>query len=203
MSGEVGKKGIGAEVRLVLARARKVWALVPHRHKLALGGAAFIMALTSASNTALPLLLGRLVDSIQSGTEDRQPKSDLFEGALWVLGTIALVYVVREGLHVLRRYLVEESCTRINRDMSLRLIAHSLKLDLGNLTKDKVGALHGRIFRSIDGLVRFLRLGFLDFLPAILTGVFALATAVFKQPILGLVMVGVIPVSVLLTIRIP
>ncbi len=47
----------------------------------------------------------------------------------------------------------------------------------------------------------FLRLAFLDFLPAILTGVFALGAALFKQPILGLVMLGVIPVSVLLTIR--
>jgi ATP-binding cassette subfamily B protein len=200
------RKGIGAELLLMMQRGRDVWRLVARRHKLALGGAALIMALTSASNTALPLLLGRLVDFIPaagaaSGNEMPGRKSALIEGALWVLGTIAVVYVVREALHILRRYLVENSCTRINRDLSLRLIAHTMKLDLENLTKDKVGALHSRIFRSIDGLVRFLRLAFLDFLPAILTGLFALAAALSKQPILGLVMIGVIPVSVLLTIR--
>ena len=54
--------------------------------------------------------------------------------------------------------------------------------------------------RSIDGLVRFLRLGFLVFLPALLTGAFALAMALFKQPYLGLVMIGVIPTSITLTI---
>jgi len=195
------RNGIGAELRLIAQRGRKVWGLVPGRHKLALGGAAVIMALTSASNTVLPLLLGSLVDAIQLGTDQRKPRNELFEAALWVLGTIAVVYVVREGLHIARRFLVENSCTRINRDISLRLIKHTMKMDLGALAHDKVGALHGRIFRSIDGLVRFLRLAFLDFFPAIVTGLFALTAALFKQPLLGLVMVGVIPISVLLTIR--
>jgi ATP-binding cassette subfamily B protein len=201
MKTKADKKGIGAELRLIAQRGRKVWGLIPGRHKFALGGAAVIMALTSASNTALPLLLGSLVDAIQLGTDQRKPRNELFEAALWVLGTIAVVYVVREGLHILRRFLVENACTRINRDISLRLIKHTMKMDLGTLAHDKVGALHGRIFRSIDGLVRFLRLAFLDFFPAIVTGLFALTAALFKQPLLGLVMVGVIPISVLLTIR--
>src|SRR5205085_11905924 len=53
----------------------------------------------------------------------------------------------------------------------------------------------------VDGFVRFLRVGFLDFFPALLTGVFALLAAISKQPWLGLVMVGVVPMAVLLTIR--
>src|SRR5262249_9435555 len=40
-----------------------------------------------------------------------------------------------------------------------------------------------------------------DFTPAILTGSFALIAAISKQPMLGLVMVGVIPTAVFLTIR--
>jgi len=201
MKTKADKNGIGAELRLIAQRGRKVWSLVPGRHKFALGGAAVIMALTSASNTALPLLLGSLVEAIQLGTDQRKPRNELFEAALWVLGTIAVVYVVREGLHIVRRFLVENACTLINRDIGLRLIKHTMKMDLGTLAHDKVGALHGRIFRSIDGLVRFLRLAFLDFFPAIVTGLFALTAALFKQPLLGLVMVGVIPISVLLTIR--
>jgi ATP-binding cassette subfamily B protein len=201
MKAQVKPKRIGIELRLLIRRIGAVWKLIPRRHALALGGAALIMALTSAGNTVLPLLLARLIDTVQAGTEARLSTEEVFTGVLWVLGTIAVVYLVREALHVLRRNLVESSCTRINRDMSLRLIAHILKLDLGHLTKEKVGVLHGRIFRSVDGLVRFLRLGFLDFMPAIFTGLFALAVALFKQPILGLVMIGVIPISVFLTIR--
>ena len=48
------------------------------------------------------------------------------------------------------------------------------------------GSLHGRPTRSVDGFVRFLRLFFLDFFPAILTGIFALAATVSKEPRLGL-----------------
>src|SRR5262245_43334670 len=84
--------------------------------------------------------------------------------------------------------------------MTVRVVGHLLKVNLGNLTHEKVGALHGRISRSVDGFVRFLRLGFLDFLPAILTGVFALATSVGKEPWLGVVMAGVIPASLALTV---
>ena len=68
---------------------------------MALGGAALIMALTSAGNTALPLLLGRLVDFIPNANDPERPRTELYEGALVVLGLIALVYVVREALNVI------------------------------------------------------------------------------------------------------
>ena len=35
-----------------------------------------------------------------------------------VLGMVGIAYVLREAINVARRYLVENSCTRINRDMS-------------------------------------------------------------------------------------
>jgi hypothetical protein len=47
-------KGFGGEVRLILKRGRQVWHLVPGRYKWALGGAALVMTVTSASSTAIP-----------------------------------------------------------------------------------------------------------------------------------------------------
>src|SRR5439155_13843608 len=44
-------------------------------------------------------------------------------------------------------------------------------------------------------------LSFLDFLPAIVTGAFALTAALAKQPLLSLAMAGVIPSAVYLTVR--
>ena len=183
-----------------MRRARDAWRLVLRRQRLALGGAAILMAMTSATNTAVALILGRLVDAVASthGAVDR--------GQVWgvvggLLGLIAAAYVVREGFHVARRYLVENTCTRINRDITLRLLSHQMMIDLSRMTQDKVGALHGRTVRSADGLTRFLRLGFLDFLPALFTGAFALAAAVTKSPYLGFVMLGVIPAAVFLTVR--
>src|SRR6516162_8825141 len=102
-------KGLRRELRLIVRRGRQVWRLVPLRHKLALGGAALLMAVTSAANTAVPLLLGSLVDRIKSGTEAGAEAASLYGVAATFLGLLALAYLVREGLNVGRRHLVENT----------------------------------------------------------------------------------------------
>ena len=194
-------QGIGPEMRQIFRRGRQVWNLIPVGFKWALGSAVFVMACTSACNTAMPLLLGELVDGVKNGDDKHLPASAMYTYAFWILLAVVGVYLAREALNVLRRYLVENVCTRLNRDMSVRLVSHLMKGDLSTLNQERVGALHGRILRSVDGFIRFLRGGFIDFFPAILTGLFAIITAVAKQPLLGLVMVGVIPMAVYLTIR--
>src|SRR5439155_20515783 len=120
--------------------------------------------------------------------------------AAFYLAVIAGAYLVRECMNVLRRFLVENTCTRIDKDMYVRVVAHLMKVDLTVLAQDHVGALYGRINRSVEGLVRFLRLTFLEFLPALLTGGFALVATLSKQPRIALAMIGVVPVSLGLTI---
>lgn len=201
MPGEHRPTGFVAELLLIARRAREAWRLVPRQHKLALGSAALVMALTSLCNTSMPILLGMLVDGVQGGTQTTQGSESLYRLASKFLLLIGAAYLVREALNVVRRYLVENTCTRINREISLRLLAHLMKVHLDALSRDKVGALHGKIFRSVDGLVRFVRLSFLDFIPALFTGLFALLAAVGKYPLIGLAMIGVIPVAVFLTLR--
>jgi ATP-binding cassette subfamily B protein len=194
-------KGLFAEVRMLVKRGRQVWRLIPRRHKWALGGAAIVMALTSVCSILLPILLGKMVDGILSGMRQGQSHEVLYRIAVWFLLLIGGAYVFRETLNVLRRYLVENTCTRINRDMSIKLVGHLMKVNLVTLSQEKLGALHGRIFRSVDGFVRFLRVSFLDFFPTLFTGAFALIAALTRQPLLGLIMLGVIPVAVFLTVR--
>jgi ATP-binding cassette, subfamily B, bacterial len=194
-------RGLFTELRLMGKRARQAWRLVPRRHKVALGVAALVMALTSVCSTSLPILIGRLIDRIIDGTHQGLGNDALYRITAWFLLWIGGAYLLREGLNVLRRYLVENTCTRLNRDMNVKLVAHLMKVNLARISQEKVGALHGRIFRSVDGLVRFVRVSFLDFLPALVTGAFALTTAVYKQPLVGVIMVGVIPVAVFLTVR--
>jgi ATP-binding cassette subfamily B protein len=198
-----GMRSLFHSLRVIVRRGRQVWRLGPARHKLALAGAALLMAVTSGANTVIPLLLGTLVDQLQRLQRDSAaggPADSLFPIALRYLLLIGAVYFIREALNVVRRYFVENTCTRIDRDMSVRVVSHLLKVNLGHLTHEKVGALHGRISRSVEGFVRFLRLFFLDFFPAITTGIFALAAALTKEPWLGVVMVGVIPTSIFLTV---
>jgi ATP-binding cassette subfamily B protein len=174
--------------------------MVPRRFKWALGGAALLMALASACATAVPLVIGYLIDGIKDRTAPPQATGEaVFQFATYCLVGIAGLVLLREGLHVFRRYLVESTCTRIDKHMSVRVVSHLLQVELSKLTHEKIGALHGRIFRGIDGYMRLLRMSFLEFFPALLTGIFALMAALTKQPWVGLAMVGVIPISLLLT----
>jgi ATP-binding cassette subfamily B protein len=195
-----GLPGIAHEMGMIARRGRQVWQLVPWRHRLSLGVALGVMCLASAANTQIFLCLGSLVDSVDSARRAGEPTNVLMTTAIYYLSIISLSYLMREAMNVVRRYLVENTCTRIDKDMYVRVVSHLMKVDLGILAQDQVGALYGRITRSVDGLVRFLRIGFLDFVPALFTGGFALAAMLSKQPMVGVAMAGVVPVSLTLTI---
>jgi len=197
----VMSRGVLHEMGLILRQSRQVWRLVPSRHKVAFILAAVVMAVASAVGIAVPLLLGRLVDQVKSGTEQGLQPTDLYRSAGLFLGLIAAAYVGRELLQVARRYMIENSCTRLEKVLTVKVVSHLLKVDLSRMTTEKVGALHGRIGRSVVGFVRFLRLAFLDFFPPLVGGVFALLAALTKQPWLAVAMAGVIPVSLGLTLR--
>ena len=159
------------------------------------------MALTSITAVIVPVALGRLVDDVGAGVLQQAPASQLFRTAGTILGVIAVVVFVRELFNVLRRYLVENTCTRIDKQLSVKIVAHLLTVDLGSLTHEKIGSLNGRISRNVDGYIKLLRVGFLDFFPAVLTGLVALGTATFKAPWMGVVMAAAIPACVALTAR--
>src|SRR5258707_5468340 len=111
MSRKLGK-AVGdffQETRLIFAYAGQVWRLIPRAHKTALLVAGGLMALVSVCNTALPLLLGQLVDRIKVGLDDELPSHKLYRIAALFLCFIAAAYLLREVLNVLRRYLVENS----------------------------------------------------------------------------------------------
>lgn len=190
-----------AELKLLARRAMQVWPFVAVEDRLALGTAALITAVTSAANTGGAILLGQLVDSVQTGARSQFGHTQMYWAVAWILGALAVIYLLREALNVVRRSLVERSVARLNRDMQLKLVGHVLRGDLTSLAGEQIGTLHGKILRSADGLIRFARLMFVDCLPALLTGLFALLAALTKQPALGAIMLGVIPLTVYLTMR--
>jgi ATP-binding cassette subfamily B protein len=192
--------GFLRELRSIVNRGVQTWQLVPRSQRWALAGAVSVMGITSAANTAIPLYLGKLLDSVNPETHRGLGQASLLHTAAYYLSIMGAAYFIREVTNVLRRYLVENTCTRIDRDMCVRLVAHLMKADLSILAQQQVGALHGRIARSVEGVVRFFRISFLDFIPALLSGSFALTAALSKQPKVALAMAGVIPVSLVLTL---
>jgi ATP-binding cassette, subfamily B, bacterial len=193
-------RSAGRELRSIARRTRQMWRLIRWRERLFLGMALLVMCFASAANTAIALCLGRLVDAVSPGVHSTLTRESLTKVAAVYLAIIGTSYLVREAMNVLRRFLVENTCTRIDKDIYVRVVSHLMKVDLAVLAQDQVGALYGRITRGVDGLVRFMRIGFLDSIPALLTGTFALAAALSKQPKIALAMAGVVPVSLGLTI---
>lgn len=195
--------GFGTEILVILGRAKDLWGLIPRRPRWTLALAALLMALGGASNTAIPLLLGRLVDSVRQRADnsDGVDTKGILATVAFSLLLIGIAYLVREILQVGRRVLVEDTCTRFEKHLFVRLVSHSMMTDRDALSREKIGTLHGRMLRNVSGSVRFLRIGFLDFLPALLAGSFALAAVFAKQPWIGLATIGVIPISTYITIR--
>src|SRR3954470_5533072 len=103
------------ELRSIVKRCCQTWQLVPRSQRLALGGAVLVMGITSAANTVLPLALGRLVDAVNPETHRGLAEGSLLHVAAFFLTVMGVAYFVREITNVLRRYLVENTCTRIDR----------------------------------------------------------------------------------------
>jgi ATP-binding cassette subfamily B protein len=152
------------------------------------------MVVTGALTNIPALVLGSLVDTLVGSS--KMP----FAKAVPYLFAIVAAILVREALTVLRKYLVENTCTRVEKSRLVLLVAHMLRLEMNYYSSVQVGALNGKIHRSIDGLVRIVKLLFQEFLPAGITALFAVGIAVVKLPLLGGIMALAIPVGFLVVL---
>ena len=91
------------EIRLIGSRAAEVWRMVPRQHKAAFMAAGGIMSLGCLATVGIPLMLGWLIDNVQTGSTQGLGKPDLFRTAAIFLCGIAGLVFMREGLNVLRR----------------------------------------------------------------------------------------------------
>src|SRR5439155_7463044 len=122
--------GFRSEFRLILRRVVQVWRLVPRSHKFALVGSTSLMSVSCACGTMIALLLGRLISDLGSGAGQGLGRAELVHLAGFYLALLAGVYLLREFLNVVRRYLAENTCTKVEKDMTVRLIGHLMRADL-------------------------------------------------------------------------
>ena len=183
-----------AELKDITTNIRMITGTLEKGQKWRLFGALFLMILVGCLTNIPPVVLGRLIDRFI----DAQM---VFNSSLPFLGIIFLSVLVREAIQVFRKYLVEDTCTRVEKSTRLNLVKHLLRLNLSYFTNNRTGALHGRINRSLEGLVKLIKLSFLDFLPSLFVAFFALGVVLVKAPVLGGVMAMVIPVGILIVFK--
>jgi ATP-binding cassette subfamily B protein len=182
----------------VWSRRQQIWRLVTRQDKVGFLSGIVIMALVAAIETGVALMIGYIFNRV-AGFAGHAP-SEWIRFVVIALASLVGAYIVKESLQYVRRGIVNTTTSRIERNMTVKLVGHLLRVDLSALSRERIGALHGRISRSVEGFVKFLRVTFSEFIPAILTAMFALGAGMYKEWRVGLVMLAVIPVSVLITI---
>jgi ATP-binding cassette subfamily B protein len=182
------------EMRRIARQSRQAWRFLKGPQKAALAFAMVLMAGIAYFTTLIPLTLGFLVDAIL------REEIVAMEGAAPYLWALAIAYVAQQALQVVRKIAVEGAASRVERDATDGAVARMLRSDIAHVRALPAGALNGKITRSVSGLVKLLKLAFLDMLPAIIGASFALGAAFYKSPLMGAVMAGVIPVALLIVV---
>ncbi len=144
----------------------------------------------------LPLSIGKLTDDIL------QQANLSFIKIIPFLIFILLVTVFNEIIKVLRRVIVEDTCTRCEKDARSTAVSALLHAPLSYFKENMTGNIHGKLNRSLEGTIKLLKLLFMDFAPAIFSGVAAIIVIFSKLPFsLSLLMLLVIPIGVIIVLR--
>ncbi|HAS80886.1 MAG: YwjA [Candidatus Nomurabacteria bacterium GW2011_GWE1_32_28] len=185
---------INKEFSEIMNGFKRTFGLMERTEKNALVFASLLMLIIGVLTNLPAVILGRLVDKLV-GTEH----IGLSIATPFIILIIGII-LVREALNVVRKYLVENVATQTDKKQTVNVIEHLLKTDIANINQQQIGSLHGRIFRSIQGMIKIIKLGFLDFFPAFFSALAAIAIALIQKPLLAGVMILVIPVGLFLIV---
>ena len=155
-----------------------------------------IMIVSAILSQVVPLSIGRLTDDVLKS-------SDMSFGfILPLLVFILVVSVANEVIKVVRRVVVEDTCTRCEKESRSRAVSSLLHANLDYFHENMTGNIHGRLNRSLEGVIRLLKLLLMDFAPAIFSGGAAIIVIFLKLPFfLACLMLLVIPIGVIIVLR--
>ncbi len=175
---------------------KRIYGMLNRRQKFNFIVIIFIMILSAFLSQLLPLSIGKLTDDVLN------QENLSFFSIIPFLVFILIVTVVNEIIKVVRRVIVEDTCTRCEKDARSNAVSALLHAPLSYFKDNMVGNIHGRLNRSLDGTIRLLKLLFMDFAPAIFSGLAAIIVIFSKLPLyLSVMMLFVIPIGVLIVFR--
>lgn len=181
-------------------QTRKIWgrlfALLPRKQKLEFFIVLAILGISAVLSQMTPLAVGYLTDHVLAA------KSATFQSVLPILLVILLVNVVNEVIKVIRRLIVEDAATQAEKNARQRAALSLLKAPLAYFREHMTGNIHGRLNRSLEGTVKLIKLLFMDFAPAVTTGLAAIVTIFMQLPFpVACMVILVIPVGTFIVFR--
>ncbi len=186
---------MGKELKEIAKIFGKVLGLTERKDRLVLLAATGLMIVAGFLTNLPAVILGRVVDKM-IGTS-----ALTFKLVGPYIAIIIGIILIREAITVWRKYLVENIATRTEKVQTINVFDHLLKTDLEIINQKQIGSWHGKIFRSIQGLIRLIKLGFLDFFPTTFSAIAAIVIALYQKPILGFVMILVIPAGLYIIVK--
>ena len=176
---------------------KQIFGLLQKRQKRSFWIVLLILAVSAGLSQILPLAVGYLTDRV---LVDRANIS--FQTTVPVLLVILITSVVNEIIKVIRRLLVEDASTQAEKEARNRAAASLMLAPMRYFRQNMTGNIHGRLNRSIEGTTKLVKLIFMDFAPAVATGIAAVFVIFSQLPWqVALLMVLVVPVGTLIVMR--
>lgn len=175
---------------------QKIFALLPHTQKLEFFAVLGILAVSAVLSQLTPLAVGYLTDHVLAAG------SATFRSVLPILLVILLVNVANEVIKVVRRLIVEDAATQAEKNARQQAALSLLQAPLSYFRGHMTGNIHGRLNRSLEGTVKLIKLLFMDFAPAVTTGLAAIVTIFWQLPFpVACLVILVIPVGTFIVFR--
>ena len=175
---------------------KRIYGMLNKRQKINFIIIIFIMIVSAFLSQLLPLSIGKLTDDVLN--QDNLSFIKIVPFLLFIL----LVTVSNEIIKVIRRVIVEDTCTRCEKNARSDAVSALLHAPLSYFKENMTGNIHGKLNRSLEGTIKLLKLLFMDFAPAIFSGVAAIIVIFSKLPFsLSLLMLLVIPIGIIIIFR--
>lgn len=175
---------------------RKLAGLLENRQRWGFAVILFILAFSAALSQVTPLAVGYLTDRVL------QAESVDFRTVIPILLGILLVNVINEVVKVVRRLIIEDTATRVEKTARQKAAESLLRAPLAYFRQHMTGNIHGRLNRSLEGTVKLIKLVFMDFAPAVATGIAAIIMIFTQLPVpVALVVILVIPIGTAIVLR--
>ena len=175
---------------------KKLFQLLPRKQKTGFALILLILAVSAVLSQITPLAIGYLTDHVLAGPAEG------FLSVFPILGGILLVNVINEVLKVARRLMVEDAATQAEKRARQRAADSLLLAPMFYFRSHMTGNIHGRLNRSLEGTVKLIKLLFMDFAPAVSTGLAAVVTIFLQLPVsVACLVILVIPAGTAIVFR--